>query len=75
MPRGNVEPVRSRRAECWGTMLPDQYGELGLRVEWDLREAGPPQAEQTVLLLPGGVCRAGSHAELMARPELANTRF
>jgi pimeloyl-ACP methyl ester carboxylesterase len=44
-------------------------------VEWDLRRAGPQDAEHTVLLLPGGMCAAGSWAEVMARPELAGTRL
>ena len=43
--------------------------------EWELREAGPPDAEQTVLLLPGGMCGAGSYAEVMAEPALANMRL
>jgi hypothetical protein len=25
---------------------------------WDRRESGPPDAEQTVLCLPGGLCTA-----------------
>src|SRR3954447_20498111 len=44
-------------------------------VDWDLREAGPPDAEHTILLLPGGMCSAGSYAEVMAEPALANTRL
>src|SRR5690349_24146429 len=44
-------------------------------VQWDLREAGPVEAEHTVLLLPGGMCAAGSYAELMAEPSLARTRL
>jgi len=43
--------------------------------EWELREAGAPDAESTVLLLPGGMCSAGAYAELMAEPALANTRL
>src|SRR4051812_9948518 len=43
-------------------------------VEWELREAGPPDAAHTVLMLPGGMCSAGSYAEVMAEPALANTR-
>lgn len=39
-------------------------------VDWDLREAGPLDAEHTVLLLPGGLCSAGSYAEVMAEPAL-----
>jgi hypothetical protein len=37
-------------------------------VDWELREAGPLDAEHTVLLLPGGMCSAGSYAEVMADP-------
>lgn len=44
-------------------------------VEWELREAGPPDAEHTVLFLPGGMCSAGSYAEVMAEPALARTRL
>src|SRR4051795_6907512 len=44
-------------------------------VDWDLREAGPSDAEHTVLLLPGGSCRAGSYAEVMAEPALAEMRL
>jgi pimeloyl-ACP methyl ester carboxylesterase len=45
------------------------------RVDWELREAGPLDAEHTVLLLPGGMCGAGSYAEVMAEPALASTRL
>jgi pimeloyl-ACP methyl ester carboxylesterase len=44
-------------------------------LHWELREAGPPDGESTVLLLPGGMCSAGSYAELMAEPALARTRL
>jgi len=44
-------------------------------VDWELREAGPPDAERTVLLLPGGACGAGSYAEVMAEPALAEMRL
>ena len=44
-------------------------------VDWELREAGPPDAEHTVLLLPGGMCSAGSYAEVVAEPALARTRL
>jgi pimeloyl-ACP methyl ester carboxylesterase len=46
-----------------------------MRVDWHLRESGPADAEHTVLLLPGGLCGAGSYAELMAQPALARTRL
>ena len=44
-------------------------------VQWDLREAGPRDAGCTALLLPGGMCGAGSYAEVMAEPALAGTRL
>jgi pimeloyl-ACP methyl ester carboxylesterase len=44
-------------------------------IDWELRESGPPDAECTVLLLPGGMCSAGSYAEVMAEPALAGTRL
>jgi len=43
--------------------------------DWELREAGPPDAAHTVLLLPGGMCSARSYAEVMAEPALAGTRL
>jgi len=46
-----------------------------VHVDWELREAGPLEAEHTVLLLPGGMCGAGSYSELMAEPALATTRL
>jgi hypothetical protein len=39
-----------------------------MAVDWQLRESGPNDAEHTVLLLPGGMCSAGSYAEVMAQP-------
>jgi pimeloyl-ACP methyl ester carboxylesterase len=44
-------------------------------VDWELRETGPLDAEHTVLLLPGGMCSAGSYAEVMAAPALAGMRL
>ena len=46
-----------------------------MAVDWQLRESGPTAAERTVLLLPGGMCSAGSYAEVMAQPALAQTRL
>jgi len=43
--------------------------------DWQLRESGPMDAESTVLLLPGGMCSAGSYAEVMAQPALARLRL
>jgi pimeloyl-ACP methyl ester carboxylesterase len=44
-------------------------------VAWELREAGPRDADRTVLLLPGGLCGADSYAEVMAEPALAGMRL
>jgi len=44
-------------------------------VVWDLYETGPEDAEQTVLLLPGGMCGARSYAEVMAEPALHDLRL
>jgi pimeloyl-ACP methyl ester carboxylesterase len=44
-------------------------------IEWEMVESGPPDAERTVLLLPGGMCSARSYAEVMAEPPLATTRL
>jgi pimeloyl-ACP methyl ester carboxylesterase len=44
-------------------------------LEWELRQEGPLDAEPTVLLLPGGMCSAGSYAEVMAEPALAKMRL
>jgi pimeloyl-ACP methyl ester carboxylesterase len=49
--------------------------EAAMDTEWELLEAGPPDAERTVLLLPGGMCSAGSYAEVMAEPALAGMRL
>ncbi len=46
-----------------------------MNIDWELRETGPADAEHTVLLLPGGMCSAGSYAELMAEPALAELRL
>jgi pimeloyl-ACP methyl ester carboxylesterase len=43
--------------------------------DWEIVESGPAGAEQTVLLLPGGMCSARSYAEVMAEPTLARTRM
>jgi pimeloyl-ACP methyl ester carboxylesterase len=38
---------------------------------WERRDSGPPDADLTVLCLPGGMCAAMSFEELMAEPALA----
>ncbi|MFI7403716.1 alpha/beta fold hydrolase [Streptomyces sp. NPDC049541] len=43
--------------------------------DWQLRESGPADAADTVLLLPGGMCSADSFAEVMAQPELGRLRL
>jgi pimeloyl-ACP methyl ester carboxylesterase len=43
--------------------------------DWRIVESGPADAGHTVLLLPGGMCSAGSYAEVMAQPALAGTRL
>jgi pimeloyl-ACP methyl ester carboxylesterase len=52
-----------------------RYGVVVTGFEWELREAGPVDAEHTVLLFPGGMCSAGSFAEVMAEPALAGMRL
>jgi len=49
--------------------------EAAMETDWELREARPLEAERTVLLLPGGMCSAGSYAEVMAEPALAGMRL
>jgi pimeloyl-ACP methyl ester carboxylesterase len=44
-------------------------------ISWETVESGPAGAEQTVLLLPGGMCSARTYGELMAEPGLSNTRL
>jgi pimeloyl-ACP methyl ester carboxylesterase len=43
--------------------------------DWQIVESGPADAEHTVLLRPGGMCSAGSYAEVMAQTALAGTRL
>jgi pimeloyl-ACP methyl ester carboxylesterase len=40
----------------------------GSRDGWELREAGPGEAERTVLLLPGALCTAAFYDDLLADP-------
>jgi pimeloyl-ACP methyl ester carboxylesterase len=46
-----------------------------MSVEWEVVESGPKMADRTVLLLPGGLSRSRSYAELMAQPALAGVRL
>ncbi len=43
--------------------------------QWDMVQSGPADADQTVLLLPGGWCTAVFYQELMAEPALAGIRL
>jgi pimeloyl-ACP methyl ester carboxylesterase len=42
---------------------------------WERCESGPVDATHTVLLLPGGMCRARSYEEVMTEPSLAGVRL
>lgn len=42
---------------------------------WDLREHGPADPSQTVLLLPGGMCTAAFFDDLAKEPDLASVRL
>src|ERR1700741_1927241 len=44
-------------------------------IEWEICESGPARADHTLLLLPGGLPRARSYAELMAQPVLAGVHL
>jgi len=46
-----------------------------MTVPWEMVVSGPPDAEHTALLLPGGMCSARSWAEVMAEPALEGTRL
>ena len=46
-----------------------------MNVEWELCTSGPADADQVVLLLPGGLNRARSYEELMAQPALKDVRL
>lgn len=46
-----------------------------MSVDWQLLESGARADEPTILLLPGGMCGAGSWAEVMAQPNLARMRL
>jgi pimeloyl-ACP methyl ester carboxylesterase len=44
-------------------------------LNWEILESGPLDAHHTVLLLPGGLSRSRSYAELMAQHSLAGTHL
>ncbi|WP_035844659.1 alpha/beta fold hydrolase [Kitasatospora azatica] len=45
------------------------------RTGWDIRRAGPEDAEHRLLMLPGGMCTTEFYADLMAEPALAQARL
>jgi pimeloyl-ACP methyl ester carboxylesterase len=45
------------------------------KIDWQLFESGPANAECTVLLLPGGMCSARSYLELAQQPSLSHLRL
>ena len=42
---------------------------------WEKVEWGPADADQTILLLPGGMCSARSWLEVAQQPSLAGLRL
>ena len=58
-----------------GRMTRAEMEWVRVSVEWEICESGPARADHTVLLLPGGLHRARSYAELMAQPVLAGVRL
>ena len=46
-----------------------------MSLDWEIRESGPPGADRTVLLLPGGLNSARSYAEVMAQPTLSEVHL
>lgn len=61
--------------ECLMTARLSGRSVLAVDTKWEIVESGPAGAEQTALLLPGGMCSAGSYAEVMAEATLARTRL
>src|SRR6186713_661220 len=49
--------------------------EAAMRESWELLTAGPPDADRSVLLLPGGANAARSFNLVMADPGLAGVRL
>ena len=46
-----------------------------MRESWELLTSGPPDADRSVLLLPGGACSARSFDLVMAEPALSGVRL
>ena len=61
--------------ECLMTGETERPNVGAVDTNWEIVESGPAGAEQTVLLLPGGMCSARSYAEVMAEPALAGVRL
>src|SRR3954453_9502910 len=58
-----------------GLSTPEEPTLPGMDKPWDMVEYGPADADRTVLLLPGGMCSAGSYLELSQEPTLAGLRL
>src|SRR3954452_10875610 len=56
-------------------VMPGRRSFRDMNMQWEMVESGPPDAPQSVLLLPGGMCSARSYAEVMAEPTLAGVRL
>ena len=66
--------AQNGRLALVASLASGQYASVG-DVAWELRESGPLEAECTVLLLPGGMCGAGSYAEVMGESVLGGVRL
>ena len=42
---------------------------------WTVHESGPADAEHAALLLPGGLCTAAFYDDVLADPQLADSRI
>src|SRR3954470_21183054 len=58
----------------WAT-YPQRPTLRAMQTQWEIVEYGPADAERTVVLLPGGMCSAGSYLELSQEPTLAGLRL
>jgi pimeloyl-ACP methyl ester carboxylesterase len=56
-----------------GTAL--KAGGVAMREAWERLVVGPPDADRSVLLLPGGACAARSFDLVMAQPALSGVRL
>src|SRR6187455_3321522 len=69
LPTAIVGPYRS----CVGVR--PIASEVAMREAWELLIVGPPDAERSVLLLPGGANAARSFDLVMAEPALSGVRL